>query len=178
MRKKSSVKAFNEYVNELISECQTTGEIKSISLTREHACSEVPSKRFNLMSLGGMNRRLSTEETESIYRYIGQPKNAMIKIKKCKVCGLVAPADAFPKGRRLVCKTCYYEQVKEYRKKLKEKRGNTYTSDACAEKRRAYQREYLKKHKDDEVFKQKKRESSRRYRESLKERKIQDGRNI
>lgn len=177
MRKTSSVKAFNKYVNELISEYQTTGEIKSISLARKNACSEVPLNRFNLMSLGGMNRQLSIEETESIYRYIGQPKNAMIKINKCKVCGLEAPADAFPKGRRLVCKTCYYEQVKEYRKKLKEKRGNTYTSDACAEKRRAYQREYVKKHKDDEVFKQKKREWSRRHRELLKERKRLHGSN-
>lgn len=100
-----------------------------------------------------------------------------METKKCRVCGLVAPADAFPKGRRHICKTCYYEQVKEYRKKLKEKRGNTYTSDACAEKRRAYQREYVNKHKDDDVFKQKKREWSRRHRELLKEKKIQNGSN-
>lgn len=73
MRRKSSVKAFNEYVNELISVYQTTGEIKSVSLARKHECSEVPPNRFNLMSLGGMNRQLSTEETESIYRYIRQP---------------------------------------------------------------------------------------------------------
>jgi hypothetical protein len=74
MRRKSSVKAFNEYVNELISEYQSTGEIKSIPLARKYECSEVYPNRFNLMSLGGMNRQLSTEETESIYRHIRQPK--------------------------------------------------------------------------------------------------------
>lgn len=81
-----------------------------------------------------------------------------MKIKICRVCGLVAPADAFPKGRRRVCKTCYQEQAKEYRKKLKAKRGNTYASDASAERRRAYQRKYYSEHKNDESFKMKRRE--------------------
>ena len=101
-----------------------------------------------------------------------------MNIKKCRVCGLIAPADAFPKGR-CVCKTCYRgqktdymarwrkthprkpsnpEQAKEYRQKLKARRGNSYTSDASAEKRRAYQRNYYSEHKNDESYKMKRRE--------------------
>jgi hypothetical protein len=124
----------------------------------------------------------------------------MMKTKKCKVCGLIAPADDFPKGR-CICKACKRkkdveykrnwrkthtekkriktaEEWRNYREKLKATRGNTYPSDEYAEKRRAYQRAYAEKHKNDEVFKQKRRDKARRYRELLKERKIQDGRNI
>jgi hypothetical protein len=112
---------------------------------------------------------------------------------------LIAPADDFPKGR-CICKACKRkkdveykrnwrkthtekkriktaEEWRNYREKLKATRGNTYTSDEYAEKRRIYQREYAKKHKNDEVFKQKQRERARRYRELLKERKLQDGSN-
>ena len=120
-----------------------------------------------------------------------------METKKCNVCGIVAPADNFPQGR-CICKECKRkrdteykrewrkthndkkrtsEDYRKYRERIKAKRGNTYPTDEYAEKRRAYQREYAKKHKDDEVFKQKQRDRSRRYRELLKERKRIHGSN-
>lgn len=73
MRKAQNAKTFNEYVNELISEYHTNEQVDTESLARKHNCTNVPLKHFKLMSLDKVNRRLTLEETEIIFRYVRCP---------------------------------------------------------------------------------------------------------
>lgn len=77
-RNEASKKAFNDYVNNLISEFHNTGKIKTIPLARQYRCTEVPSNRFKLMRLGGINRQLNVGETEIIYQYVRNPNEVEI----------------------------------------------------------------------------------------------------
>ena len=72
-RNEASKKAFNDYVNNLISEFHNTGKIQTIPLARQYRCTEVPPNRFKLMRLGGINRQLNMGETEIIYQHVRNP---------------------------------------------------------------------------------------------------------
>jgi hypothetical protein len=74
-RQKKSIRVFNEYVNELISEYQTTGKVNYEELARKHSCCRLPRNRFFAMHLDEVTRCLNTEETERIWEYIRNPKN-------------------------------------------------------------------------------------------------------
>lgn len=74
-RQGKSIRVFNEYVNELISEYQTTGNVNYEELARKHSCCRLPRNRFFAMHLDEVTRCLNTEETERIWEYIRNPKN-------------------------------------------------------------------------------------------------------
>ena len=74
-RQRNSIKVFNEYVNELISEYQTTGKVNYEELARKHSCRRLPRNRFFLMHLNEVTRCLNMRETEQIWEYVGDPKN-------------------------------------------------------------------------------------------------------
>lgn len=74
-RQRNSIEVFNEYVNELISEYQTTGKVNYEELARKHSCRRLPRNRFFLMHLNEVTRCLNMRETEQIWEYVGDPKN-------------------------------------------------------------------------------------------------------
>lgn len=68
-RKPSSAKRFNEYVNKVIEVYRETGEFKSQELGAEYGCCRIPESYLKRMGLASLDRPLTVEETETIYRY-------------------------------------------------------------------------------------------------------------
>jgi predicted nucleic acid-binding Zn-ribbon protein len=111
---------------------------------------------------------------------------------KCEKCGEVKTTDQFySKNICIDCRRKYQREYKakwrlthpekprtaeyyqKYREETKIKRGHTYPSDAYAEKRRHYQKEYYQRNKNNTEFIQKNREKSRNYNAKQKALKMQ-----
>lgn len=74
-RKPKSAKRFNEYINKVIEVYRETGKFNSQELGAKYGCCRIPESYLKPMGFVSLDRPLTIEETEAIYRYRRNPNS-------------------------------------------------------------------------------------------------------